>query len=134
MQSAKGKEGGMRLLRGLARGEAVALMNDQKYNEGVAAPLFGHDCMTADGPTRLALRFGVPLIPLSVKRLPHSRYAITVHEPLPLDREAPQDQAVQDSVARINAFMEARIREAPQDWFWVHKRWPKEAWANAGVL
>jgi KDO2-lipid IV(A) lauroyltransferase len=131
MQSAKGKEGGMGLLRGLARGESVALMNDQKYNEGVAAPLFGHDCMTADGPTRLALRFGVPLIPLSMRRVGLARYAITVHAPLPLDREGPRDEAVKNAVVRINAFMEARIREAPAEWFWVHKRWPKEAWAAA---
>jgi Kdo2-lipid IVA lauroyltransferase/acyltransferase len=133
LQAAKGKEGGMGLLRSLKAGHAVALMNDQKYNEGVAAPLFGHDCMTADGPTRLALRFCVPLIPFSIRRLPGARYAITVHEALPLDRTAPQEQAIADSVARINAFMEARIREAPEDWFWVHKRWPKEAWAKAGV-
>ncbi len=133
MQAAKGKEGGMGLLRALKAGETTAIMNDQKYNEGVAAPFFGHACMTSDGPTRLALRFGVPLIPLMIRRLADGRYRVTIHEPMSMDRNAPHDQAVKDSVTRINAFIEARIREAPQDWFWVHKRWPKEAWARAGV-
>jgi len=133
MQAAKGKEGGMGLLRALKAGETIALMNDQKYNEGVAAPLFGYDCMTADGPTRLALRFKVPLIPVSIKRRPGARYHVTVHDPIPLDDTAHQEREIPAAVRRINAFMEARIKEAPQDWFWVHRRWPKEAWTAAGV-
>lgn len=128
LQAAKGKEGGMGLLRALAKGDSVALMNDQKYNEGVAAPLFGHDAMTADGPTRLALRFDVPLIPMSVLRVNNTHFRVTVHEPIPLQRDIPPDDAVRDSVIRINQFVEARVREAPEQWFWVHKRWPKEAW------
>ena len=69
LQAAKGKEGGMGLLRSLKRGRSVALMNDQKYNAGLAVPLFGYDCMTADGPTRLALKFNVPLIPITGRRI-----------------------------------------------------------------
>jgi KDO2-lipid IV(A) lauroyltransferase len=58
---------------------------------------------------------------------------VTIHDPIPLDYAAPQETEIPAAVRRINAFMEARIREAPQDWFWVHRRWPKEAWAKAGV-
>lgn len=133
LQAAKGREGGMGLLRALARKETVVLMNDQKYNEGVAAPLFGYDCMTADGPTRLALRFGVPLIPFSLRRLGGVRFRSVVHEPIAIDYAA-GEAAIPDAVRRINQFMEARIREAPEQWFWVHNRWPKEAWKEAGVL
>lgn len=133
LQSAKGREGGMGLLRALARGETVALMNDQKYNEGVAAPLFGYDAMTADGATRLALRFGVPLIPLHVRRLDGASFLVTVHEEIPLLRDAPFDLAIRDALQHINTFVEARVREAPEQWFWVHRRWPKQAWAMAGL-
>lgn len=135
LQAAKGREGGMGLLRALARNKTVALMNDQKYNMGVAAPLFGHECMTADGPTRLALRFKVPLIPLSGRRISGVRFHVRVHEPIALDYDDPdQDAAALEGVRRVNSFMEARIREAPEQWFWVHRRWPKEAWARAGVM
>jgi KDO2-lipid IV(A) lauroyltransferase len=135
LQAAKGKEGGMGLLRSLARKRSVALMNDQKYNKGLAAPLFGQDCMTADGPTRLALKFKVPLIPLSGRRIAGQRFHVRVHEAIPLDYDNPDDpDTVYAGVKRINEFMEARIREAPEQWFWAHRRWPKSAWAKAGVV
>lgn len=131
LQSAKGKEGGMGLLRALARGDSVALMNDQKYNEGVAAPLFGHDCMTADGPTRLAMKYGARLQPMSVKRIGEARFEAVVHDAIPI---ADGPDAVVQAVRRINAFIETHVREAPEQWFWVHRRWSKDAWRAAGVL
>jgi len=134
LQAAKGKEGGMGLLRSLARKRSVALMNDQKYNAGLAVPLFGYDCMTADGPTRLALKFGVPLIPLHGRRISGTKFHVKVYEPIPLDYANPEsDETVRAGVLRVNQFMEARIREAPEQWFWAHRRWPKDAWVKAGV-
>ncbi|MGE3143879.1 MAG: lysophospholipid acyltransferase family protein [Hyphomonadaceae bacterium] len=134
LQAAKGVQGGVGLMRALKRGRSVALMNDQKYNEGVASPLFGYACMTADGPTRLALAHRVPLIPVGLRREGGARFRMTIHPPLPLDYDAAPETEIPASVGRINAFLEARIREAPEQWFWVHQRWPKEAWAKAGVL
>ncbi len=135
LQAAKGETGGMGLLRSLKKHRSVALMNDQKYNSGLAVPLFGYDCMTADGPTRLALKFRVPLIPISGRRIEGTRFLARVHDPIPLDYDNPDsEQTVYDGVKRINAFMEARIREAPGQWFWAHRRWPKEAWVKAGVM
>jgi Kdo2-lipid IVA lauroyltransferase/acyltransferase len=134
LQAAKGKEGGMGLLRSLKRGRSVALMNDQKYNKGLSVPFFGHECMTADGPTRLALKFKVPLIPITGRRLDGGRFLAKAYAPIALDYDKPDDeQSVLDGVIRINQFMEARVREAPAQWFWAHRRWPKSAWAAAGV-
>jgi KDO2-lipid IV(A) lauroyltransferase len=63
------------------------------------------------------------------------RFHAKVHEPIPLDYDKPDDEAnVVAGVRAVNAFMEARIREAPEQWFWVHRRWPKEAWVQAGVM
>jgi len=135
LQAAKGKEGGMGLLRSLMKKRSVALMNDQKYNAGLAVPLFDYDCMTADGPTRLALKFKVPLIPITGRRIGGVKFVARAYEPIPLDYNKSDDDAtVYAGVKRINEFMEARIREAPGQWFWSHRRWPKEAWAKAGVM
>jgi Kdo2-lipid IVA lauroyltransferase/acyltransferase len=122
------------LMRSLGRGRSIGLMNDQKFNQGVAALFFGHEAMTAPGATRLAMKFGVPIMPLSVLRTGNSRYRVTFHEPFAPETGPNETAAIQATVARINKFYEDRIREAPEQWFWMHNRWPKEAWVAAGVM
>ncbi len=124
----KGGDGARELLEGLKRGESAALMNDQKFNQGVEALFFGQPAMTAPGPTRLALRFGCPIQPLSVRRLDGARFRLIVHEPIELEHTGDRARDIEAGVARINAFIEARVREYPDDWFWVHKRWTNEVY------
>lgn len=125
----KGLEGARELMRGLQRGESVALMNDQKFNGGVAAPFFGVTCHTAPGPSTFALRFGLPIQPMSVQRVgPGARFKVIVHEPIHLEDTGDREADIAAGVRRINAFMEERVRERPTEWFWVHRRWPNEVY------
>ena len=126
----KGGLGSRDLLATLKGGESVAFMNDQKFNGGVAAPFFGRLVHSAGAPTRVALKFGADLQPMSIERLPRARFRVTIHEPIALVRTGDRERDMQAGVARINAFVEAQVRERPQDWFWVHKRWPNAAYAE----
>ncbi len=133
-QFPKGRQAGIGMLRTLKRGDAVAIMIDQKYNEGVALPFFGYEAMTTDAPARLALQYGAPLIPLSIRRVDQTRFILHAHEPIPLDKTVSRDEAVRAASLKMNAFLENTIRAAPEQWFWVHRRWPKEIWKKAGVI
>jgi KDO2-lipid IV(A) lauroyltransferase len=124
----KGGEGARELLEAMERGESVALMNDQKFNGGVAAPLFGVTAHTAPGPSRLALRFGTVLQPMSVQRKHKARFRVVVHEPIELEKTGSRQADLEAGVRKVNAFVEDRIRERPAEWFWVHKRWPNEVY------
>ena len=124
----KGTDGARDLLRALGRGESVALMNDQKFNSGVAAPLFGVMARTAPGPSTFALRFGIPLQPMSVERKHKARFRVIVHEPIRLEDTGDRNADIETGVRRINAFIEQCVRARPTEWFWVHKRWPKEVY------
>jgi KDO2-lipid IV(A) lauroyltransferase len=123
---AKGSEGARQMMRAFQRGESVALLSDQKLNEGVAAPLFGVPAHTAPSPAVFALRFGIPMLPLSVQRVRKARFRVVVHEPIVLENTGDKTADIERGVRRMNAFIEERIRERPTEWFWVHKRWPKE--------
>lgn len=122
----KGGDGARELLEALGRGESVALMNDQKFNGGVAAPLFGVTAHTAPGPSRLALRFDAVLQPISVQRKHKARFRLIVHEPIRLQKTGDRVADIEAGVRRVNAFIEDRVRERPAEWWWVHKRWPND--------
>lgn len=127
----KGAEGAREMMRAFARGQSVALLNDQKFNGGIAAPFFGVTAHTAPGPTTFALKFGIPLLPMSVQRVKKARFRVIVHEPIVLETTGDKAADIEAGVRRINAFMEERVRERPTEWFWVHKRWPKEMYKKS---
>lgn len=126
----KGGAGSRELLAALGAGRAVAFLNDQKFNGGVAAPFFGRTVHTAEGPTRLALRFGAPILPMSVQRIRGARFRVVVDEPIHLTSTGDRKADLETGVRAINAYMERKVRERPAEWFWVHRRWPKEAYAE----
>lgn len=121
------------LMRALSAGRVVALMNDQKFNEGLAIPFFGYNAMTAQGPSRLALKYDVPIVPISTRRVGPARFQVTVHQPFTPERTGNTEADLIASVKRISAFVEQEVRENPGQWFWQHRRWPKDAWKSAGI-
>jgi KDO2-lipid IV(A) lauroyltransferase len=125
----KGGDGARELLAGMSRGESVALMNDQKFSEGPEVVFFGQPVNAAPGPSRLALRFGTVLQPMSVTRLPGVRFRVTAHAPIVLEKTGDRQADIARGVQAVTTFVEDRVREHPVDWFWVHKRWPDRVYA-----
>jgi KDO2-lipid IV(A) lauroyltransferase len=128
----KGADGAREMLRALGRGDSVGILNDQKFNAGVASPLFGATAYTAPSPAVFALRFGVPMLPMSVQRVRKARFRVVVHEPIVVEDTGDRTADIEAGVRRYNAFLESCIRERPAEWFWVHKRWPKEMYKKGG--
>ena len=127
----KGGDGSREILDAMKSGQSVAFLNDQKFNGGVTGLFFGRTVQTAPGPVRMALRFDAPIIPMSVQRTRGAQFRVIVHPPLEFPRTGERAADIQAGVAAVNAFMEARVRERPEEWFWVHKRWPTEAYRAA---
>ena len=122
-----GAKGARQLLESLRSGESVALLNDQKFNEGVSIPFFGEPAMTAPGPARLALRSGKPVLMMSVTR-DKAKFIFKVEEPFYVTPSGDRHKDIEDGVSKITRFIEDRIRDNPAQWFWVHRRWPKDVY------
>ncbi|MEL7109978.1 MAG: lysophospholipid acyltransferase family protein [Pseudomonadota bacterium] len=122
------------LMRALSQGRCAALMNDQKFNQGLAISFFGHDAMTAPGPSRLALKYDVPIVPITTRRTGPARFQVIVKAPFYPAKTGNQEADVRACVERITAYIEDEVRANPGQWFWQHRRWPKEAWREAGIV
>ncbi len=122
------------LMRALSKGRAVALMNDQKFNQGIEIPFFGHGAMTAPGPSRLAVKYGVPVVFMATRRAGPGRFRVEVHPPLSIEPGQDTETATTELTRQITALIEAEVRANPEQWFWMHRRWPKERWREVGVL
>ena len=120
----KGSAGARRAVAALARGEHLTLLADQKMNDGIPAPFFGRTAMTAPALASLALRFDCDVLPARVERLDGAHFRLTVFPPLPLPRGRGPHAAVAELTARVNAILERWIRDRPEQWLWVHRRWP----------
>lgn len=120
----KGSEGARRALFLLRRGAHLGLLVDQKMNDGIPVPFFGRDAMTAPALAQLALRYGCPVFAARTERLGGAHFRITVLPPLTFqdtgDRRADEARAMRE----VNALLEAWIRERPEQWLWIHRRWP----------
>lgn len=122
----KGAEGALAMTRALRRGESVTFLVDQKFNSGVEAPLFGRMVRVNPGAVRLARFAGGRLIPLSIRRLEGARFEVEVFDAIELPRTGDRERDIVEGAALMNAFLEARIRAHPEEWFWAHRRWPKD--------
>lgn len=126
---AKGPDTLRAVTRTMADGGNLALMIDQKLNEGIEVPFFGHPAMTNPLPAHFAARFKAPLVFGWAERLGPARYRIKTEciepaEPAGKTGSAKRE-AFYETTLRINRVLEQRIREQPENWFWLHRRWGK---------
>ncbi len=121
----KGPQGAARLVAALRRGESLGMLVDQKLSRGIAAPFFGRDAMTAPTPALLALKFRCPLVPARVERLEGARFRVTIYPPMDVPDTGDREADVAAATRRINAVIEDWIRARPEQWLWIHRRWPE---------
>ena len=121
----KGAAGARQTLAHLAAGGRVAMLMDQKMNDGIPVPFFGRTAMTAPALAALALRFRCPVIPAHVERLGPARLRIIVEAPLDLPETGDRAADIARLTRAVNATLERWIRDRPEGWLWLHHRWPR---------
>src|SRR5205814_1253721 len=120
----KGAIASRRAVAALRRGGHVSLLADQKLNDGIAVPFFGRPAMTAPALALLALHYDCDVLPARVERLDGARFRLTIYPALPLSKSGDRSADVLALMTAVNATLEGWIRERPEQWFWLHRRWP----------
>lgn len=120
------KDDSQPIISGLLReNEMIGTLLDQNasWYEGVYVPFFGRLACTNKGAALFALRYGAIIVPAFNSRQPDGRYKITIEPPVPLVRTGDIAEDIMVNTERFNRIIEAHIRRAPDNWFWVHRRW-----------
>ena len=111
-----------RALRSLREARAVAFVSDQNAGRsGAFVPFFGRPASTHRGAALLAIRTGAPLF-LAYLRRAGAGYQGFV-EPIEIDRSGDTHAAVERLTAAFTAALETAVRQAPEQYFWHHRRW-----------
>jgi KDO2-lipid IV(A) lauroyltransferase len=120
----KGAVASRRAVAALRRGGHLAMLVDQKLNDGIAIPFFGRDAMTTPALALLALRYECDVLPVRIERISGAYFRLTVYPPLALPKSGDRDADILALTTEVNLTLEGWIRERPDQWFWLHRRWP----------
>jgi KDO2-lipid IV(A) lauroyltransferase len=125
------------LLKLLKKNEAVLYMPDQTYlgNQSALIPFFGEPAMTNIATSKLAEISGARVLPYWFRRKSDDRnYEVEIGPPL---EDFPGTDPIADT-QRLVALLEARIRETPEQYLWVYKKFKRrpesfpDVYADAG--
>lgn len=113
-----------RLVKALRQGRAIWYAPDQTLDQRISvfAPFFGHPAASITATARLAEMGRARVVPYFPMRRPDGRYVVRF---LPALENFPAGDEAADA-ARINAVIEEGIRAAPEQYFWVHKRFKRQ--------
>ena len=122
-------------LRALRNNQGCGFLVDQNGGEdGVETVFFGSRCSSMAAPADLALRTGAPIVPAALVRVAPMRFRAVWRTPVRANPEAADPAAERARIVQeYTAALESIIREAPEQWLWMHRRWkPKKSWQSGG--
>lgn len=114
-------EGVRPLITEVKRGLPLYYLPDQDFGakDAVFAPFFSISTATVNALPRLARVTGARIVPVVTRQLEGGQGYVTRFYPAWEDFPCGD---VELDVTRMNAFIEARVREMPEQYFWLHKR------------
>lgn len=122
-----GRHGAARhLVRHLKQGGKVLMLIDQNQRQGgVFVDFFGKLASTVPTPAKLALRYDLPVLMGYIRRVGTGSQHHMKIEPAEVVRTGDLEADVVATTARFTKKIEQFVREHPDQWFWLHRRWRK---------
>lgn len=109
----------------LRRGGTVAMLIDQNVarEQGIFVDFFGTPACTTTAASLAARRTGAALLPAVCSRRAPGRFTVRIGKEIPVAVTRDRRRDVLATTAEATAVLEGFIREHPEQWFWVHRRW-----------
>jgi Kdo2-lipid IVA lauroyltransferase/acyltransferase len=118
-----GRDAPLRLAEALKGGQHVGMLVDQYLTGGVEVTFFG--CKTRANPmlARLLRQIECPVHGVRIIRLPGNRFRAELSEEVKPVRDAAGQINIQGTMQAVTSVIEGWIREYPDQWLWLHRRW-----------
>jgi KDO2-lipid IV(A) lauroyltransferase len=117
-----GRGAAQSIYRALREGCVVGMLADQ-HSAGVVVRFFDRPCVVSSTIGRLARQFNCPIYGARSIRLPGGRFAFELTEALDPPRDAEGNISVTATMQMITSVIECWVREHPEQWLWLHRRW-----------
>ena len=121
---AAGLDAPVKLARLLASGTHVGMLVDQHMTKGVEVTFFGRRCRANPLIALIARQTECPIHGLRVIRKPDGNsFAVEITDPIEPPRDTEGRVDVAGTMQAITSVVEAWVREHPEQWLWLHRRW-----------
>ena len=121
-----GLDAPVKIADALKRGAHVGMLVDQYYVRGVPVTFFGRRTMANPLLARLAQHFNCPIHGTRIIRLPGHRFRAELSEEITPMRDTSGKIDIAGTMQAITNVIEDWIREHPEQWLWLHRRWRPE--------
>lgn len=118
-----GRDAPLRLAEALQQGQHVAMLVDQYLTSGVEVTFFGRKTRANPTLARLLRQVECPVHGVRIIRQPGHRFRTELTEEIAPVRDANGRIDIQGMTQAITSVIEGWIREQPEQWLWLHRRW-----------
>ncbi|MBU0483409.1 MAG: lysophospholipid acyltransferase family protein [Proteobacteria bacterium] len=119
------------IMRTLKEGGAIGMLIDQDTKvKSTFVNFFGYPASTPTGPTLLARKFKIPIIPIFIHMREDLTYHIEGFPPITQEYSDNEERDITINTQRCTDLYEQVIRRHPAQWVWMHKRWHRKPTPN----
>lgn len=113
------------IMEALRSNRMLAVLIDQNVQakDGVFVDFFGRPACTTTVAAALAVKTGCALVPCHARLLPDGRYRLILDPPVQWTPSGERQADIAALTQRLTAIIEGWVREAPEQWLWLHRRW-----------
>lgn len=114
-----------KIMDALKRKRAVGILMDQNvlWDHGVFVDFFGRPACTTPVIPIVALKTGAPILPVFAIRVSPGRIKIIIGEEVRFVPTGNKKEDTKRYTQLLTKVIESNIRDYPDQWFWVHRRW-----------
>jgi Kdo2-lipid IVA lauroyltransferase/acyltransferase len=114
------------IMQGLKNNDCIGILMDQAVipEEGYVIDFLGRGAWTTKMPALIARKTGAAAIPAFIHRENHG-HTIRVYPAVELSGDVDKENALKTDTEKFSSFIEGYIREHPDEWLWIHRRWKR---------